>query len=66
MVRIKVPQNVGKVRVVMGLGGKFNVWNGKYGKHEFAIPCKSREHAKEIADIVNKKLHDGEILVSTA
>ena len=66
MVRIKVPQNVGKVRVVMGLGGKYTVWNGKYGRHEFAIPCKNREHAKQIAEIVNKKLHNGEIEVSTA
>src|SRR5438045_4106026 len=26
-----IPQNVGKVRVAMALGGKYTVWNGKQG-----------------------------------
>jgi hypothetical protein len=47
----------------MGLGGKFTVWNGKQGQHEFAIPCRTRKQAEEIAKIINSRQHDGEIKV---
>lgn len=63
MARIQIPQNVGKVRVAMGLGGKYVVWNGKQGKHEFSIICRNRQQAVEIADKINKKQHSGEIEV---
>jgi hypothetical protein len=62
-VRIEIPQNVGKVRVAMGLGGKYVVWNGKQGKHEFSIICRNRKEAQELAEKINKKRHDGEIEV---
>ncbi|MCC7349165.1 MAG: hypothetical protein IT446_01225 [Phycisphaerales bacterium] len=61
--RIEIPQNVGKVRVAMGLGGKYVVWNGKQGKHEFSIICRNRKEAQELAEKINKKRHDGEIEV---
>ena len=63
MPRIKVPQNTGKVRVAMGLGGKFTVWNGKQGKHEFAIPCRNRKQAEELVKLINSKKHGGEVVV---
>jgi len=63
MARIEIPQNVGKVRVAMGLGGKYVVWNGKQGKHEFSIICRNRKQAAEIAERINKKQHNGEIEV---
>jgi hypothetical protein len=63
MPRIKVPQNAGKVRVAMGLGGKFTVWNGKQGQHEFAITCRNRKQAEELAKLINSKKHGGEVVV---
>ena len=59
MARYEVPQNTGKVRVAVGHGGKWVVWNGKQGKHEFVIVCRNRQQANEVAEIINKKLHDG-------
>jgi hypothetical protein len=63
MPRIKVPQNAGKVRVAMALGGKFTVWNGKQGQHEFAITCRNRKQAEELAKLINSKKHGGEVVV---
>ena len=59
--KVKVPQNTGKVRLAMGIGGKFTVWNGKQGKHEFAIVCRNRKHAEELVRIINNKQHNGEV-----
>ena len=64
MPRYEVPQNVGKVRVAMGIGGKFTVWNGKQGKHEFSIRCRNRKQAEEIAKILNSKDRPKEIEVT--
>ena len=63
MARYKIPPNTGKVRVAMFLGGKFAVWNGKQGKHEFRIFCRTRKQAEEVAATINAKQHDGEIEV---
>ena len=65
MPRIDIPQNVGKVRVAMGLGGRFTVWNGKQGPGEFVIRCRDRKQAEEICRRINKKDHDGAIEVSS-
>ena len=61
--KIPVPPNTGKVRVAMALGGKYTVWNGKQGKHEFAITCRNRKQAEEIARIINSRQHDGTVEV---
>ena len=63
MARYSIPPNVGKVRVAMALGGKFAVWNGKQGKHEFRILCRTRKQAEEVAQKINTKEHDGQIEV---
>jgi hypothetical protein len=63
MATIKVPQNVGKVRVAMGLGGKYAVWNGKQGKHEFSIVCRNRKQAEEVAKLINAMRGGGEVQV---
>ena len=39
----------------MGLGGKYTVWNGKQGKHEFAIVCRNRKQAEEIVKLIKAK-----------
>ena len=65
MARYEVPQNVGKVRVAMSAGGKYTVWNGKQGKHEFAIVCRDRRQAEEIARLLNSKDRPKEIEVHT-
>ncbi len=63
MARYRIPSNVGKVRVAMALGGKIVVWNGKQGKGEVSIVCRNRRQAEEIARMINRKLHKGEIEV---
>jgi hypothetical protein len=47
----------------MGLGGTYSVWNGKHGKDEFVIACRTRKMATEIAEKINKKQHNGVIVV---
>ena len=63
MPKISVPPNTGKVCVAMGLGGKFTVWNGKQGKHEFVIVCRNRKQAEEVARKINSRDHNGEVVV---
>jgi hypothetical protein len=63
MPKYAIPPHTGKVRVAMGLGGTYKVWNGKQGKNEFAITCRTRKQATEIAEKINSKRHDGEIVV---
>ena len=63
MAQYSVPSNTGKVRVAMFLGGKFAVWNGKHGKDEFRIICKTRKQAAQVAGIINRREHDGTIEV---
>jgi hypothetical protein len=59
----KVPPNTGKVRVAMTQGNKFTVWNGKQGQHEFAIICRDRKQAEEVAKKINNGDHKGEVVV---
>jgi len=59
----KVPQNTGRVRVAITTGNRITVWNGKQGQHEFAIPCRNRKQAQEIAKKINNREHKGEIIV---
>ena len=63
MATYNIPQNIGKVRVAVGRGGKYTVWNGKQGKHEFAIVCRDRRQAEEIARLLNSKDRPKEIEV---
>ncbi|HYE19134.1 MAG TPA: hypothetical protein VEA69_11855 [Tepidisphaeraceae bacterium] len=58
-----IPKNVGKVRVMMGLGGTYAVWNGKDRKEKFEILCRTRKLAEEVAHKINTKQHNGEIEV---
>ncbi len=58
-----IPKNLGKVKVAVGLGNLWMVWNGKQGKGEFCIPCRTRKQAEEVAKIINTKQHDGKIEV---
>ncbi len=63
MAQIKIPQNVGKVRVAIGHGGKWTVWNGKQGPHEFVIIARDRKHAEELMKLINSRDHDGVVEV---
>jgi hypothetical protein len=63
MAKYTIPPNTGKVRVAMGLGGTYKVWNGKQDKNEFVITCRTRKQAEEIARKINCKEHNGEIEV---
>ena len=58
-----IPANVGKVRVMMALGGRYAVWNGKDGRARFEILCRKRKTAEEVAMKINAKDHSGEIEV---
>ena len=64
MAKYTIPPNTGKVRVAMGLGGKFTVWNGKQGRYEFVIICRNRKQAEEVARLINSKDRPTEIEVS--
>jgi hypothetical protein len=61
--KYKIPPNVGKVRVMMALGGRYAVWNGKDGRARFEILCRKRKTAEEVAMKINTKDHSGEIEV---
>ena len=63
MAKYTIPSNAGKVRVAVTLGHKITVWNGKQGRDEFVIVCRNRRQAEEVAEKINKRLHDGEIVV---
>jgi hypothetical protein len=63
MARYTIPQNIGKVRVAMAAGGKYTVWNGKQGKHEFFIACRNRKQAEALATLINSKDRPQEIEV---
>jgi len=61
MPKLEVPKNVGRVRVAMGVGGRYTVWNGKQGKNEFSIACRNRKEAEAIAAKINQKGREKEI-----
>ncbi|HEV7302215.1 MAG TPA: hypothetical protein VGN72_22950 [Tepidisphaeraceae bacterium] len=63
MPKIIVPPNTGSVRVAMGLGGKFTVWNGKQGQHEFSVACRNRAAAVKLAAEINARRKEGTIEV---
>jgi hypothetical protein len=58
-----IPQNIGRVRVMMASGGKYAVWNGKDRREKFEILCRTRKVAEEVARKINAKDHNGEIEV---
>ena len=64
MARYSIPQNIGKVRVAMASGGKYTVWNGKQGQHEFSITCRNRKQAAQLATVINSKDRPKEIEVN--
>lgn len=61
MATVNIPPNIGKVKVAMTTGGKWSVWNGKQGQHEFVIIVWNRKQATEIAKIINSKQHNGTV-----
>ena len=63
MAKHNVPPNTGRVRVAMGVGGTYAVWNGKQGKSEFRILVRTRKQAEELAKIINERKHGGEVEV---
>ena len=60
---IKKTQHIINASVAMGVGGKYTVWNGKQGKHEFSIVCRNRKEAEAIAAKINQKGRASEIEV---
>ena len=63
MAKYVVPPNVGKVRVAVAIGGKYAVWNGKQGKHEFRILVRTKKQAEEVAKMINDGRHEGQVEV---
>ena len=63
MPKYAIPKNLGKVRVAMGVGGTYAVWNGKQGKDEFRILCRTRKQAEEVVKVINAKRHNGDVEV---
>ena len=44
-------------------GGKYTVWNGKQGQHEFSITCRNRKQAEQLATLINSKNRPKEVEV---
>jgi shikimate 5-dehydrogenase len=63
MAKYSVPPNTGRVRVAMGVGGAYAVWNGKTGKNEFRILVRTKKQAEELAKQINETRHGGEVEV---
>ncbi len=63
MATYTIPKNLGKVKLAVGLGNLWMVWNGKQGTGEFRIRCRTRKQAEEVVKIINEKRHNGEIEV---
>ena len=61
--KYQIPKNVGRVRVMMALGGRYAVWNGKDGRMKFEILVRTRKQAEEVAKLINSGQHGGEIEV---
>ena len=61
MAKYTIPPNIGKVRVAVGLGGKYAVWNGKNGEDEFRIFVRTKKQAEDVAKMINEKRHSGEV-----
>lgn len=53
--RYEIPSNTGKVRVAMFLGNKYAVWNGKQGRGEFRIICRTRKQAEDLVKLINSR-----------
>lgn len=63
MPSFEVPKNIGRVRMVMALGNRYAVWNGKDRKEKFLVECRTKKAAQEIVRRINEKDHDGKITV---
>ena len=61
--KVVIPPNLGKVRLMMASGGKYAVWNGKDGRMKFEILCRTRKQAEDLIRIINAREHNGEIEV---
>lgn len=64
MATYTIPPNIGKVRVAMFLGNKYAVWNGKQGRNEFRILCRSRAQAEELVRLINVKPRPAQVQTS--
>ncbi len=47
--------------MVMALGGRFAVWNGKDRELKFEIVCRKRKTATELVRIINSGQHNGAV-----
>jgi hypothetical protein len=63
MARYAIPKDVGRLRVAMGPGGHYVVWNGKQGRGEFTITCRTRKQAEELIKEIRANIDKGFIEV---
>jgi len=48
MARVRLPQTIGELVIVITLAGTPAVTNGRRGKNKLFVPCRDHEHAKEV------------------
>lgn len=63
MARIKIPKNLGEVRIIIARAGNYAVCNDKTGKNQLIIACRDKAQAEEILRRLKEKDHDGELWV---
>ena len=63
MPKYTIPKNQGVFRVQTAMAGNYIVINNKTGKNQIIIQCRSKDHANDICNRLNRKDHNGEIWV---
>lgn len=58
-----IPKNSGPFRIVTSMAGTPIVENGKRGKNKVSIPCRDREHAREVLQRLKDEQHNGVLRV---
>jgi len=48
MPRVRLPEIVGDLTIVITLAGTPAVTNGRKGKNKIFVPCRDDEHAREV------------------
>ena len=61
MARYLIPDNAGPYHVNTAKAGNYIVLNHSTGKRKVLIPCRDREHAKEVCRQLNENDHQGHI-----
>lgn len=63
MSRVRLPEIVGDLAIVVTRAGTPAVTNGRTGKNKIFIPCRDHEHAKDVVRKIREAKPGAEILL---